>query len=218
MDDDLEALISAFVPCETGCQKAKRAGRYPRCLLRSFAPTPSQKASHFSGNEVEVEGSQKARVPSPSCGGPEWNAKKPPERQLLLSSLETTFLEAGSTGISSEGPFPWYLGVLYPKAIHCWLPAPKSFTASSIQHCNSIDDTSFPRKSVHCELCVLPGASATTRPVAAGVPEDLGCFLEKRQAGGSARCVADEIPRHAGDGNITLTSMDSPQWTIKFIW
>lgn len=33
----------------------------PGCLLRSFAPTPSQKASHFSGNEVEVEGSQKVQ-------------------------------------------------------------------------------------------------------------------------------------------------------------
>lgn len=28
----------------------------------------------------------------------------------------------------------------------------------------------------------------------------------------------DEIPCYARDRNITLTSMDSPQWTIKFIW
>lgn len=33
----------------------------PGCLLLSFAPTPSQKASHFSGNVAAVEGSQKVQ-------------------------------------------------------------------------------------------------------------------------------------------------------------
>lgn len=147
---------------------------------------------------------------------------RPPSRRGRENSSRQS-KRVASGGSPTLGPplcsiIPLYQGSAVPKSHSLLAPCTKELHSRQQPALQSIDDTSFPRKSVHCELCFLPGASATTRPVAAGVPEDQGCFLEKRQAGGSARCVADEIPRHAGDGNITLTSMDSPQWTIKFIW